>query len=51
MRLHTADGAAHLHRALLGEFQAAFDPRHFVRIHRSAVVDLGALEAPLGQRL
>ncbi len=40
VRLHTADRAAHLHRALLGELEAALDPRRFVRIHRSAVVNL-----------
>lgn len=37
---HTAQRTAHLHRALLGEFEAALDPRRFVRIHRSAVVNL-----------
>jgi two-component system LytT family response regulator len=40
VRLHTVSGAAHLHRALLGELEAALDPRRFVRIHRSAVVNL-----------
>jgi two-component system LytT family response regulator len=40
VRLHTAGGAAHLHRALLGELEAALDPRRFVRIHRSAIVNL-----------
>ncbi|GJG89352.1 DNA-binding response regulator [Gemmatimonadetes bacterium T265] len=40
VRLHTAGGAAHLHRAPLGELEAALDPRRFVRIHRSAVVNL-----------
>ena len=40
VRLHTAGGATHLHRALLGELEAALDPRRFVRIHRSAVVNL-----------
>jgi two-component system LytT family response regulator len=40
VRLHTAGGAAHLHRALLGELEAALDPQRFVRIHRSAVVNL-----------
>ena len=44
VRLHTAAGAAHLHRALLGEIAAALDPRHFVRIHRSALVNLAAVE-------
>jgi two-component system LytT family response regulator len=40
VRLHTAGGAAHLHRMLLGELEAALDPRRFVRIHRSALVNL-----------
>ncbi len=40
VRLHTAGGAAYLHRALLGELEAALDPRRFVRIHRSALVNL-----------
>ena len=40
VRLHTAERTAHLHRALLGELEAALDPRHFVRIHRSTVVNL-----------
>lgn len=40
VRLHTADRAAHLHRALLGDLEAALDPRRFVRIHRSTIVNL-----------
>ena len=40
VRLHTTDRAAHLHRALLRELEASLDPRRFVRIHRSAVVNL-----------
>jgi two-component system LytT family response regulator len=39
-RLHTAQRSSHLHRALLGEMEAALDPRRFVRIHRSAMVNL-----------
>ena len=38
--LHTRDGAAYLHRALLGSIDAALDPRRFVRIHRSAIVNI-----------
>ncbi len=40
VRLHTPTRASHLHRALLGEMEAALDPRRFVRIHRSAIVNL-----------
>jgi two-component system LytT family response regulator len=43
VRLHTAGGAAHLHRALLGELEAKLDPRRFVRIHRSVVVNLDSV--------
>lgn len=38
--LHTRDGGAYLHRALLGSIDAALDPRRFVRIHRSAIVNI-----------
>ena len=40
VKLHTRDGAAHLHRALLGSLDEALDPRRFVRIHRSAIVNI-----------
>ena len=40
VNLHTRDGATHLHRALLGELEAALDARRFVRIHRSAIVNI-----------
>ncbi len=40
VRLHTMRRTSHLHRALLGELEAALDPRRFVRIHRSALVNL-----------
>jgi len=40
VNLHTRDGAMHLHRALLGELETALDPRRFVRIHRSAIVNI-----------
>ncbi len=40
VRLHTVRRTTHLHRALLGELEAALDPRRFVRIHRSAIVNL-----------
>jgi two-component system LytT family response regulator len=38
--LHTRDGGAYLHRALLGSLDAALDSRRFVRIHRSAIVNI-----------
>ena len=40
VNLHTRDGGTHLHRALLGELETALDPRRFVRIHRSAIVNI-----------
>ena len=40
VKLHTRDGAAHLHRALLGALDQTLDPRRFVRIHRSAIVNI-----------
>jgi two-component system LytT family response regulator len=40
VKLHTRDGASHLHRALLGSLDDALDPRRFVRIHRSAIVNI-----------
>ena len=38
--IHTRDGAAHLHRGLIGSLEEALDPRRFVRIHRSAIVNI-----------
>jgi two-component system LytT family response regulator len=40
VKLHTRDGATHLHRALLGSLDDALDARRFVRIHRSAIVNI-----------
>jgi len=40
VKLHTRDGAVHLHRAMLGSLDEALDPRRFVRIHRSAIVNI-----------
>jgi two-component system LytT family response regulator len=40
VKLHTRDGAVHLHRGLLGSLDTALDPRRFVRIHRSAIVNI-----------
>lgn len=40
VKLHTREGGVHLHRGLLGSLDAALDPRRFVRIHRSAIVNI-----------
>ena len=40
VKVHTRDGQTHLHRALLGSLDAALDRRRFVRIHRSAIVNI-----------
>jgi two-component system LytT family response regulator len=40
VRLHTRGGDVHLHRGLLGAVADSLDERRFVRIHRSAVVNI-----------
>ena len=40
VKLHTRDGAVHLHRGLLGSLGDLLDERRFVRIHRSAIVNI-----------
>ncbi len=40
VRVHLRDGAALLHRALLGSLERTLDPHRFVRIHRSAMVNI-----------
>jgi two-component system LytT family response regulator len=40
VKLHTRDGKVHLHRGLLGSLDASLDERRFVRIHRSAIVNI-----------
>ena len=42
MKLYTRR-EAYLHRALLGELERQLDPRQFVRIHRSHLVNLDAV--------
>ena len=42
-RLH-AEGAAHLYRMPLARLEAALDRERFVRVHRSAIVNLDAVE-------
>jgi two-component system, LytTR family, response regulator len=44
VRLHTRDGAVHLHRGLLGHLDAALDKRRFVRVHRSAIVNIEVID-------
>jgi two-component system LytT family response regulator len=44
VQLHTRDGAVHLHRGLLGHLDATFDQRRFVRVHRSAIVNIDMLD-------
>ena len=44
VKLHTRDGAAHLHRGLLGALDASLDERRFVRIHRSAIVNIDLVD-------
>ena len=43
VKLHTRDGATHLHRALLGSLDRSLDPRRFIRIHRSAIVNIDVI--------
>ena len=44
VRLHTRDGAVHLHREQLGHLDAALDQRRFVRVHRSAIVNIEVID-------
>jgi two-component system LytT family response regulator len=44
VKLHTRDGHVHLHRGLLGSLDAALDARRFVRIHRSAIVNIDVVD-------
>ena len=44
VKLHTRDGAVHLHRGLLGTLDTALDERQFVRIHRSAIVNIDIVD-------
>ena len=44
VKLHTRDGSVHLHRGLLGALDASLDERRFVRIHRSAIVNIDLVE-------
>jgi two-component system, LytTR family, response regulator len=44
VKLHMRDGSEHLHRSLLGDLDAALDKRRFVRVHRSAIVNVDVIE-------
>jgi two-component system LytT family response regulator len=44
VKLHTRDGRVHLQRGLLGSLAASLDERCFVRIHRSAIVNIDVVE-------
>jgi two-component system LytT family response regulator len=44
VKLHTRDGSVHVHRGLLGSLDAALDERVFVRIHRSAIVNIDVVD-------
>jgi two-component system LytT family response regulator len=44
VKLHTRDGAVHLHRGLLGSLDASLDGHRFVRIHRSAIVNIDLVD-------
>ena len=44
VKLHTRDGQVHLHRGLLGSLDASLDARRFVRIHRSAIVNIDLVD-------
>jgi two-component system, LytTR family, response regulator len=44
VKLHLRDGTAHLHRSLLGDLDAALDKRRFVRVHRSAIVNIDVID-------
>jgi two-component system LytT family response regulator len=44
VKLHTRDGGIHLHRGLLGSLDASLDDRRFVRIHRSAIVNIDLVD-------
>jgi two-component system, LytTR family, response regulator len=44
VNLHMRDGAVHLHRSLLGQLDGSLDTRRFVRVHRSAIVNIDVVE-------
>src|SRR5262245_13976972 len=44
VKLHTRDGGVQLHRGLLGSLDDSLDSRRFVRIHRSAIVNIDVVD-------
>jgi two-component system, LytTR family, response regulator len=44
VKLHMRDGTEHLHRSLLGQLDDALDKRRFVRVHRSAIVNIDVID-------
>lgn len=44
VEIHTKDGKTHLQRELLGRLVAQLDPHLFIRIHRSHLVSLDAIQ-------
>lgn len=44
VRVHSRDGHTHLHRALLGTMDRLLDPKRFVRIHRSTIVNIDLVD-------
>lgn len=44
VEIHTKDGNTHLHREVLGKLEKQLDPEQFIRIHRSHLVSLDAIE-------
>jgi two-component system LytT family response regulator len=44
VKLYTRDGGVQLHRGLLGSLDASLDEHRFVRIHRSAIVNIDVVD-------
>ena len=44
VKIHTRDGRVQLQRGLLGSYASALDERCFVRIHRSAIVNIDVVD-------
>jgi len=44
VKLHTREGAVHLHRGSLTSLDAALDERRFLRVHRWAIVNIDVVD-------
>ncbi len=44
VKLHTRGGAVHLDRGSLTSLDAALDERRFLRVHRSAIVNIDVVD-------